>query len=118
MVELIRKNKIFRICGVNMKNTKSKKDTKKFFEYKGKPLVRCGDVMYYGNMKDKYVARIQSTNYKIVADTQIASLVKVDLIDTSDDLSCTKKIIKTSEKSGLYPALDIAATWMNRASAE
>ncbi len=27
--------------------------------YKGKPLVRCGDVIYYGSMKDKYVIKME-----------------------------------------------------------
>ena len=30
-----------------------------FFMYKNKPLVRCGDVLYYGNMTDPYVVRIK-----------------------------------------------------------
>ena len=30
----------------------------KFFQYKGKPLVRCGDTLYYGDMKDKYVIKM------------------------------------------------------------
>ena len=27
--------------------------------YKGKPLVRCGSTLYYGDMADQYVAHIQ-----------------------------------------------------------
>ena len=30
-----------------------------FFSYKGKPLVRCGDVIYYGDMKDKFVVKLE-----------------------------------------------------------
>ena len=28
--------------------------------YKGKPLVRCGNVLYYGNMTDKYVIKMEN----------------------------------------------------------
>ena len=29
-----------------------------FLQYKDKPLVRCGDVIYYGDMNDKCVAKL------------------------------------------------------------
>ena len=28
---------------------------KKFLTYKGKPLIRCGQKLYYGNLNDKYI---------------------------------------------------------------
>ena len=31
-----------------------------FSTYKEKPLVRCGDVIYYGSMKDKYVVKLEN----------------------------------------------------------
>ena len=37
-----------------------------FFMYKNKPLVRCGDVLYYGNMTDPYVVRIKIKTKKKV----------------------------------------------------
>lgn len=36
----------------------------KFPMYKGKPLVRCGNVLYYGSMKDKYVCRLEIKSTK------------------------------------------------------
>ena len=36
----------------------SEKKAEKFPTYKGKPLVRCGDTIYYGSMKDKYVIKM------------------------------------------------------------
>ena len=32
--------------------------------YKGKPLVRCGDVIYYGDMRDKYVVKLEIKSKK------------------------------------------------------
>ena len=43
-----------------------KKDQPKFPTYKGKPLVRCGDVIYYGSMKDKYVVKLEIKSKKKV----------------------------------------------------
>ena len=39
------------------------------------------------------------------------------MIDTDENSPITKKIVKISEKAGLYLALDIAGAWMERAAA-
>ncbi|MGN1044182.1 MAG: hypothetical protein ACI4PR_05300 [Acutalibacteraceae bacterium] len=99
-----------------MKNTKSN-DLKTFFEYKGKPLVRCKNTIYYGNITDKYVFKMESKNFKDVQGTKVATSVNVEMINTDDDSINSKKIVKISEKSGLYPALEIANIWLERAMA-
>jgi len=38
------------------KNTQS---VQPFLEYKGRPLVRCGKTLYYGNLYDDYVVMMQ-----------------------------------------------------------
>ena len=52
-----------------------KKDQPKFPTYKGKPLVRCGDVIYYGSMKDKYVVKLEIKSKKKVKDMDVADRV-------------------------------------------
>ena len=99
-----------------MKNI-SKEKTKKFFEYKGKPLVRCKDVIYYGDINDNYVVKIESKKTKKVKNVDVSTEVTVEIIDTDENTPITKKIVKTSEKAGLYLALDIAGAWMERAAA-
>ena len=37
----------------------AKKTAQEFSTYKGRPLVRCGDEIYYGNMSEPYVIRLQ-----------------------------------------------------------
>lgn len=41
---------------------------KSFFTYKGFPLVRHEDVIYYGNMSDDYVVMLKILNKKKVHD--------------------------------------------------
>ncbi len=100
-----------------MKNTQPK-NKKGFFKYKGKPLVRCGNVLYYGSMSEPYVVKIESKEVKKVSDLEVSTLVNVEMIYTASDNDNTKKIVKISEKPGLYAALDIANIWLERALSE
>lgn len=95
-----------------------KKDQPKFPTYKGKPLVRCGDVIYYGSMKDKYVVKLEIKSKKKVQDMDVADRVTVQLMYTDPNIRARKQIVKTSEKEGLYLAMDIADAWLTRALAE
>ncbi len=88
---------------------------KEFFTYKGKPLVRCGDELYYGSMEERFVIRMQIKSKKTVGDLEIADKVAIQLMCTDPDLSPRKQLIKASEKNGLFLAIDIADIWLERA---
>ena len=45
----------------------------------------------------------------------MASKVSIQLINTDPDVSIKEKIVKSSEKKGLYAAMDIADIWLTRA---
>lgn len=90
-------------------------NSSKFFTYKGKPLVRCKDTIYYGNLTDEYVIKLQIKDKKPLKDIKLATSVSVQLISTDPNLSARKKIVKTSEKESLYLAMDIAEIWLSRA---
>ena len=94
----------------------AKKD-KEFSTYKGRPLVRCGDEIYYGNMEEPYVIRMQIKSKKEVNGVEIADKVTVQLMATDPYLSPRKQLVKSSEKKGLFLAMDIADIWLNRALA-
>ncbi len=86
--------------------------------YKNKPLVRCGNVLYYGNISDEYVIKLDVLDSKTLFNGDAASKVSVQLLSTDPDLSPRKKIIKKCEKEGLYEALDIADVWLCKALGE
>lgn len=92
--------------------------TAEFPTYKGKPLVRCGDVIYYGSMKDKYVVKLEIKSKKKVKDLEVADKVSIQLMYTDQNIRARKQIVKSSEKNGLYLAMDIADAWLSRALAE
>ena len=96
----------------------AKEKAQQFPTYRGHPLVRCGDVIYYGSMKDKYVVKLEIKSKKKVQDMDVADRVTVKLMYTDPNIRARKQIVKTSEKEGLYLAMDIADAWLTRALAE
>lgn len=86
-----------------------------FLTYKGKPLVRNGNTIYYGSMNDAYVIMLKISSSKEFGELDLASKVTVQLINTDPDVSIKEKIVKSSEKKGLYAAMDIADVWLTRA---
>ena len=93
------------------------KKEKEFSTYKGRPLVRCGDEIYYGNMEEPYVIRMQIKSKKEQNGIEIADKVSIQLMATDPYLSPRKQLVKSSEKKGLFLAMDIADIWLTRALA-
>ncbi len=87
-----------------------------FLEFKGKPLVRCGNEIYYGHPKDKYIIKMIIRSTKKFQDIELSDKVTIQLIENNPELSSKKQIIKSSEKQGLYLAIDIAEVWLTRYS--
>jgi len=100
---------------VSDKKKSAPKAREGFPSYKGRPLVRSGDTLYYGSMRDKYVVKLDVKSKKDVQGLQVADKVSVQLMSTDPELRTRKQIVKTSEKEGLYLALDIADAWLTRA---
>lgn len=88
-----------------------------FFTYKGFPLVRNKDTIYYGNMSDDFVVMMQIMEKKKIGEIDVASKIKVYQMSTNQNKNPVEAIVKTSEKNGLYEALDIAYIWLSRANA-
>lgn len=111
---------LFLIIGINYgkDSVDMAKQESEFLMYKGKPLVRSGDTIYYGDMSDEYVIKLNIKSKKTVNDTEIADKVSIQLLSTDPNLSPRKAVIKSSEKNGMYLAMDIAEAWLSRALAK
>ena len=83
--------------------------------YKGHPLRRKDNLIYYGSMADKYIIMMQVMSTKKVKDLDVANKVVVQLQLTDPDLKSRDRVVKKSEKDSLYAAMDVAAVWLERA---
>ncbi|MPN52372.1 hypothetical protein SDC9_200033 [bioreactor metagenome] len=86
-----------------------------FLTFRELPLVRCDNTIYYGNMSDPYVVMFQITSTKDFNGLEVADRVIVQLLSTDPDASPRERIIKKTEKKGLYNAIDIGSIWLKRA---
>lgn len=86
-----------------------------FLTYKGKPMVRKGNVIYYGNSEDKFIIMLTIKSTTKLGDAEVPDKVLVQLVETDKDPNSKDRIAKQSEKVGLYNAMDIAAIWLDRA---
>ena len=85
--------------------------------YKGFPLMRKDNLIYYGSMADSHIVMLQILQTKTVKDAQIASKVSVELQLTDPNVRARDRIVKKSEKDGFYTALDVGCVWLKRALA-
>ena len=91
-------------------------------EYKGRPLRRKDNIIYYGSMADKYIIMMQILDTKPVSpsdgsegELKAASKVSVQLQLTDPAVKSRDRVVKKSEKDSLYAAIDIASIWLARA---
>ena len=87
----------------------------RFLLYKGRPLVRSGNTLYYGAMNEDCVIMIQILSTKESNGKTVADKVQVQLMSTDPELRMKERILKKSEKTGLYNAMDIGVIWLERA---
>jgi len=85
--------------------------------YKGHPLMRKDNMVYYGSMADSHIVMLQILETKKMGDTDIATKVSIQLQLTDPSVKGRDRIVKRGEKDGLYTALDFGSVWLERALA-
>ena len=87
---------------------------KKPLIYKGKPLTRCGDRIYYGNLEDKYILALDIVESKDNKDIKVATKVKIQLMDNTGEFG-KGQVYRKAERENLYKAIDIGEWWLQDA---
>ena len=90
-------------------------DEKTVLQYKGRPLMRKDNMIYYGSMADSHIVMLQILETNKVQDTDIATRVSVELQLTDPNARAKDRIVKKSEKDGFFTALDLGSVWLTRA---
>ena len=92
-------------------------DEAKVLTYKGHPLMRKDNLIYYGSMADSHIVMLQILETKKVNDVDIATRVSVQLQLTDPAAKSRDRIVKKGEQAGLDTALDFGCVWLERALA-
>ena len=86
--------------------------------YKGHPLMRKDNMIYFGSFADKYIIMMQILDTKKVKDLDVATKVSVQLQLTDPSVKSRDRIVKKTEKESLYSAIDVTSVWLDRALAQ
>ena len=86
--------------------------------YKGRPLLRNKNEMYYGSMADPYIVYLQILSTRPENGEDLPDKIKIMLLLSDTSLPPQDRIVKHSLKNGLYNALDFAAIMLDRALAD
>jgi len=90
----------------------------KSLSYKGRPIVKMGGIIYYGNPEEKYVIMMQILTSEDFKGMKLSRKISVQLHLTDPNVNAVDRIVKRTEKIGMYEAFDIADIWLERALTE
>lgn len=85
--------------------------------YKGKPLIRKDNLLYYGFFDDSHIVMMQVMESKEEKGAKFATRVRVELQSTDPNVKYRDRVLKKTEKPGLFTAMDVASVWLERALA-
>ena len=73
--------------------------------YKGRPLVRCGNDIYYGSMDDDYIVYLQVLSNRTENGVEVADSVHLVLLSTDESKPLPERIVRQANRVGLFNAL-------------
>ena len=83
--------------------------------YRGHPLRRVDNLIYYGSMADKYIIMMQVLDTEDVKDLKLAKRVSIQLQLTDATLRSRDRVVRSTEKASLAEAMEFASIWLERA---
>ena len=83
--------------------------------YRGHPLRRVDNLIYYGSMADKYIIMMQVLDTEPLKDISLAKRVSIQLQLTDASLRARDRVVRSTEKSSLSEAMEFASIWLERA---
>lgn len=89
-----------------------------FLTYKGMPLVRKGNEIYYGDMSLPQVVKFEVISVQKTDSGNLPEKVKVLLMKSDIQLADKDRILKQTVKDSFFEALDVGFVWLERANKE
>ena len=80
----------------------------KYLEYKGRPLVREGDTICYGDMNDKCILILEILSYKKEDGKDLPDNIFIQVVETKNQTN----ILRQGSKQGLFEAFDLGLVWL------
>ena len=80
----------------------------KYLEYKGRPLVREGDTICYGDMNDKCILILEILSYKKEDGKNLPDNIFIQVVETKNQTN----ILRQGSKQGLFEAFDLGIVWL------
>lgn len=80
-----------------------------FLEYKGRPLVRQGEEIFYGDMSEKFYIYMMIMTEKDGAGCTVPDKIMIQLCDSATKRPSNQKIV-----TGFKEAFEFADAWLDR----
>lgn len=82
----------------------------KLLYYRGFPLIRSGNTIFYGSGGDAFAAKLTIKDTKTIADAEVPNKIMVQLLPKNPaDVAKARK----GDFIGFYEALDTAHVWLS-----
>ena len=82
-----------------------------FISYKEKPIVRCKNEIYYGDLAESFVVKFVILSENANGDPD---KIKVQLLKSDTTLSDKERVVKETTKGSMFEALDVGFVWLER----
>lgn len=87
--------------------------------YKGRPVVRDNNKLYFGEPTNPFMIVLTVLENKQTGNTVLPSRVLVQLQNTDPALAMSgDKIVKEGERKNLYDALELGSIWLEKQLSE
>ncbi|MBE6534604.1 MAG: hypothetical protein E7678_06535 [Ruminococcaceae bacterium] len=80
----------------------------KYLEYKGRPLVREGDTICYGDMNEKCILILEILSYKKEDGKELPDNIFIQVVESKNQTN----ILRQGSKQGLFEAFDLGLVWL------
>ena len=80
----------------------------KYLEYKGRPLVREGDTICYGDMNEKCVLILEILSYKKEDGKDLPDNIFIQVVDAKNQTN----ILRQGSEKGLFEAFELGLIWL------